>query len=72
METAINKSRVASVDAFRAITMVMMLFVNFYAGMSGIPHWMHHAAAKEDMLGLADIVFPAFLFAGQGMEVPQG
>ena len=69
METAINKSRVASVDAFRAITMVMMLFVNFYAGMSGIPHWMHHAAAKEDMLGLADIVFPAFLFA-VGLSIP--
>lgn len=69
METAVNKGRIASVDAFRAITMVMMLFVNFYAGMSALPHWMHHAAAGEDMLGLADIVFPAFLFA-VGLSIP--
>lgn len=68
-EVHLNKGRIASVDAFRAITMFMMLFVNFFAGMSGIPHWMHHAATHEDMLGLSDTVFPAFLFA-VGLSIP--
>ena len=29
--------RIASIDIFRALTMLMMLFVNDFAGMSGIP-----------------------------------
>lgn len=61
--------RVASIDIFRAVTMLMMLWVNQYAGMDGIPHWMEHAATREDMLGLSDIVFPSFLFC-MGMSIP--
>ena len=61
--------RIASIDIFRALTMLMMLFVNDFAGMSGIPHWMHHAAADEDMLGFSDLVFPAFLFC-VGLSIP--
>lgn len=49
--------------------MLLMLFVNDFAGMSGIPHWMHHAAANEDMLGFSDLVFPAFLFC-VGLSIP--
>ena len=61
--------RTASVDIFRALTMLMMLFVNDYAGMSGLPHWMHHAKPTEDMLGFSDLVFPAFLFC-VGLSIP--
>lgn len=61
--------RVASIDIFRALTMLLMLWVNDYAGMQGIPHWMMHAGTREDMLGLADIAFPSFLFC-MGMSIP--
>lgn len=61
--------RIASIDIFRALTMLMMLWVNDFAGMSGIPHWLKHAAADEDMMGFSDLVFPAFLFC-VGMSIP--
>lgn len=63
------KKRIASVDIMRALTMLMMLFVNDFAGMTGIPHRMHHAAMTEDMLGFSDLVFPAFLFC-VGLSIP--
>lgn len=63
------KSRIASVDIFRALTMLIMLWVNDFAGMANTPHWLHHAAMDEDMLGFSDLVFPAFLFC-VGMSIP--
>lgn len=62
-------SRVASIDALRAITMMLMLFVNDIPGLKGVPHWLFHARADEDMLGFSDTIFPAFLFC-VGMSVP--
>lgn len=64
-----TKSRIEAIDVFRAITMFLMIFVNNFWQLSGVPHWMEHAAVDEDMLGLADIVFPSFLFI-MGMSVP--
>ena len=61
--------RVASIDIIRALTMLTMLFVNDFAGMSGLPHWLHHAGMNEDMLGFSDLVFPAFLFC-VGLSIP--
>jgi len=61
--------RVASIDALRALTMMLMLFVNDIPGLKGVPHWLFHAAAQEDMLGFSDTVFPAFLFC-VGLSVP--
>ena len=61
--------RIASIDIFRALTMLTMLFVNDFAGMSGIPQWLHHAATQEDRLGFSDLVFPAFLFC-VGLSIP--
>ena len=61
--------RIASIDIFRALTMMMMIFVNDFAGMSGLPHWLGHAATEEDMLGFSDLVFPAFLFC-VGLSIP--
>ena len=49
--------------------MLTMLFVNDFAGMDGLPHWLHHAATEEDMLGFSDLVFPAFLFC-VGLSIP--
>lgn len=61
--------RVAAVDIFRALTMFLMIFVNDIPSLNGIPHWLGHAEANEDMLGFSDTIFPAFLFC-MGMSVP--
>ena len=61
--------RVASIDAMRALTMMLMLFVNDIPSLKGVPHWLFHAEATEDMLGFSDLVFPAFLFC-VGMSIP--
>lgn len=58
-----------ALDMMRALAMVLMITVNHFWTATGIPHWMHHAEATEDMLGLSDTVFPLFLFA-MGMSIP--
>lgn len=58
-----------AIDMMRALTMVLMVTVNEFWSVDGIPHWMHHAEATEDMMGLSDIVFPLFLFV-MGMSIP--
>lgn len=62
-------SRNAAIDILRALTMVLMVFVNDLWSISGIPSWLSHARADQDFLGLADIVFPCFLFV-VGMSIP--
>jgi len=54
--------RNTAIDLLRALTMALMLMVNDFWSVEGIPHWMHHAEWGEDMLGFSDIVFPTFLF----------
>lgn len=61
--------RIGSIDVFRALTMLLMIFVNDLWTLENIPSWLGHAAANEDALGLADIVFPAFLFI-VGLSIP--
>ena len=66
----INTQRIASIDIFRALTMLLMIFVNDIPGPGeSIPHWLHHALKDEDMLGLSDVVFPCFLFC-VGLSIP--
>lgn len=61
--------RLQSIDVFRAITMLLMIFVNDVSGVKQIPSWIDHVAASEDGLGFADTVFPAFLFI-VGLSLP--
>jgi len=49
--------------------MLTMLFVNDFAGIPEIPHWLKHAKTMEDMLGFSDLVFPAFMFC-VGLSIP--
>ncbi|MFB9242778.1 DUF5009 domain-containing protein [Massilia antarctica] len=65
------RQRILSVDAFRGIAFVLMLFVNFLASARGMPAWLLHANGAADGMGLADVVFPGFLFA-VGMSLPFG
>ena len=58
-----------AIDMLRAITMFTMIFVNDFWKIHDVPHWLEHAAYGEDFMGLADVVFPCFLFA-VGMSIP--
>lgn len=49
--------------------MLMMIFVNDLWSLTDIPGWLEHAAAEEDGMGLADVVFPAFLLI-VGLSIP--
>ena len=63
------EKRNVTIDLLRALTMAVMLVVNDFWSVSGIPHWMGHAAGNEDMLGFSDIIFPSFLFC-VGLSIP--
>lgn len=62
-------SRFHSIDILRALTMLLMIFVNDLWTLTDIPEWLGHKAANEDGMGLADVVFPAFLFI-VGLSIP--
>jgi heparan-alpha-glucosaminide N-acetyltransferase len=64
-----SSRRLASIDVMRAITMLLMIFVNDLALVENVPSWLEHAKEGEDRLGLADTVFPAFLFI-VGLSIP--
>jgi len=62
-------NRIYTIDIFRAITMLLMIFVNDFWSLKGIPDWLQHAEADQDFLGFSDIIFPCFLFI-VGMAIP--
>lgn len=61
--------RLASIDILRALTMVLMIWVNDFWTLTNIPKWLKHANATEDYLGFSDIIFPLFLFI-VGLSIP--
>ncbi len=61
--------RIATIDILRALTMVLMIFVNDLGSLKGIPLWLEHVENGVDGIGLADVVFPAFLFI-VGLSLP--
>ncbi len=61
--------RLAAIDILRALTMVLMIFVNDLWSLEAIPAWLGHVTYEEDGMGLADTIFPAFLFI-VGMSLP--
>lgn len=63
-----SKNRILSIDIMRGFTLVLMLFVNDLY-MPGVPAWLGHVKADFDGMGLADWVFPGFLFM-VGMSIP--
>jgi len=63
-----NYTRILSIDIMRGLTLVLMLFVNDLY-MPGVPYWLGHMPADFDGMGLADWVFPGFLFV-VGMAIP--
>jgi heparan-alpha-glucosaminide N-acetyltransferase len=63
-----ESKRISSIDIMRGLTLVLMLFVNDLY-MPGVPSWLGHMKANFDGMGLADWVFPGFLFM-VGMAIP--
>ena len=63
-----NSGRLLSIDIMRALTLLLMLFVNDL-NMDVAPAWLGHMQAEFDGMGLADWVFPGFLFI-VGMAIP--
>jgi len=63
-----NYNRISSIDIMRGLTLVLMLFVNDL-NMDIAPAWIGHRTAEFDGMGLADWVFPGFLFL-VGMAIP--
>ena len=62
-------TRLASIDIFRGLTMVVMIFVNDLDSVHGLPWWTHHAKANIDVMTYVDMVFPFFLFI-VGLSIP--
>ncbi len=69
MITSLPRQRILSIDAFRGLTILVMVFVNQLAGVSGVPQWARHMPADADAMSFVDVVFPAFLFI-VGMSIP--
>ena len=69
MITTLPRQRILSIDAFRGLTILVMVFVNQLAGVSGVPQWARHMKADADAMSFVDVVFPAFLFI-VGMSIP--
>ena len=63
-----SSNRILSIDVMRGFNLVLMLFVNDLF-MPGVPSWLGHMKGDFDGMGLADWVFPGFMFM-VGMAIP--
>ena len=66
--------RIASIDVFRGLTMLVMLFVNDIGDsdlghIENAPSWLKHMPGEIDGMNLPDVIFPAFLFV-VGLAIP--
>ncbi len=61
--------RVLSIDLLRGADVLLMLFVNEVAGVTGAPAFLLHKPSDADGMTITDLVFPAFLFI-VGIAVP--
>jgi heparan-alpha-glucosaminide N-acetyltransferase len=61
--------RIASIDIFRGLTVLVMVFVDNLDFVKGLPWWTYHMPRETNGLTYVDMVFPAFLFV-MGMSIP--
>ena len=65
-----SSPRIDSLDVLRGLIVLVMLFVNDLAGVTGVPAWMKHMhPSTADGMTFVDVVFPAFLFI-VGLSLP--
>ncbi len=67
--TATAPERINSVDIFRGLTVLVMVFVNDVSGVKGLPWWTYHMPEGRNGMTYVDLVFPAFLFI-VGISIP--
>lgn len=60
--------RIVSIDIFRALNILLMIFVNNVAEVRGLPWWTYHRGNINGMT-YVDMVFPGFLFL-MGLAIP--
>jgi len=58
--------RLESLDAFRGLVILAMIFVNYLAGIAELPLWTQHMPAAADGYTVVDLVFPGFLIYRRG------
>jgi predicted acyltransferase len=56
-----GRPRLASIDQFRGLAIVLMVLANFMGGVTRIPAWLKHA--PDIGLTLIDLIAPFFIFA---------
>src|SRR5580692_9820290 len=61
--------RIASIDVFRGLTVLVMVFVDNLDFVKGLPWWTYHMPRQGNGMTYVDMVFPAFLFV-MGMSIP--
>ncbi|MDI9400565.1 MAG: hypothetical protein ACOX2U_09370 [Limisphaerales bacterium] len=62
-------ARLESLDVFRAIMLLLILFLYDASTLKSAPSWIFDMVKGQDKFGLIDLVLPGFLFA-MGMAVP--
>lgn len=68
-QPAASPARIASVDIFRGLTILVMVFVNDVSGVRGLPWWTYHMPGNANGMTYVDMVFPTFLFI-VGVSLP--
>ncbi len=66
---SVKPARLACLDAFRGLDILIMIFVNYVAGMRLSPAWLQHVGNGVDGYTITDVVFPGFLFI-VGVAIP--
>jgi heparan-alpha-glucosaminide N-acetyltransferase len=60
---------VVSIDIFRGLNVLMMIFVDNLGLVAGLPWWTNHMPRDVNGMTYVDMVFPLFLFL-MGMSIP--
>jgi len=68
-QSATVPSRIESIDIFRGLTVLTMIFVDNLGFVQGLPWWTEHMPREANGMTYVDMVFPAFLFL-MGMSLP--
>jgi len=68
-EAAASPARIASIDIFRGLTILVMVFVNDVSAVRGLPWWTYHMPGDANGMTYVDMVFPTFLFI-VGVSLP--
>ena len=66
---AAKAGRLASLDIYRGLVIVVMTLVNYLSPVQGVPAWSKHWPESLDGYTYVDVVFPAFLFI-VGVAIP--